>query len=269
MKKGFTLVEMAMVLIVVGLLMGGGFQMMRVMQEKARSTEAKNTLNAAREAVIAFAINNNRLPNAAVDFPNMNLVGAGNTPVFYNSDAALQANLCGTIATPLNTTDANGVNTPNVGFVLAVAGENMNGQTGRIGNNIRFYPWNRANTDDLPAPINRPEPYDDFHTQVTLAELQSILQCTPFMIINTTLPNAREGNVYNANTPTSYPATGYAITFVAPTVALPAGMNFVPATGVFNGTPNVGTANVYTFDIRANHATFPPTTRRFAITVSP
>ncbi|MCX6060993.1 MAG: putative Ig domain-containing protein [Campylobacterales bacterium] len=260
MKKGFTLIELAMVLIVVGLMMGGAFQMMKTMQEKARSTEAKNTLNAAKEAVIAFAINHNRLPTAAVDFPNMNLVGAGNTPIYYNSDAALQANLCGTIATPLNTTDTNGVNTPNIAFVLAVNGENMQAQTTRIGTNITFPAWNA---------LILGFPYDDFHTQVTLAELQSILQCTPFMIINTTLPNATETRGYNANIPTSYPAVGYTINFVAPTVALPTGINFNPATGIFNGTPNVGTANVYTFNITANHATFPPTTRRFAITVSP
>ena len=81
MKKGFTLVELAMVLIVVGLLMGGAFQMMKVMGEKARSTEAKNTLDATKEAVIAFAINNNRLPTAA-EFTGMNLVGAGNISHF-------------------------------------------------------------------------------------------------------------------------------------------------------------------------------------------
>jgi prepilin-type N-terminal cleavage/methylation domain-containing protein len=260
MKKGFTLIELAMVMIVVGLMMGGGFQMMKVMQEKAHSTEAKQTLEAAKEAIITFAINNNRLPTAAVDFPNINLVGAGNTHFFYNSDAALQANLCGINAAPLNTTDANGVNTPNIAFVLAVNGENMQAQTTRIGNNITFPAWNT---------VTLGFPYDDFHTQVTLAELQSILQCTPFMIINTTLPNARENIAYNANTATSYPALNYQITFVFPTVALPVGINFNPATGIFNGAPNVGTANVYTFDIRANHATLPPTTRRFAITVSP
>lgn len=259
MKKGFTLVEMAMVLIVVGLLMGGGFQLMKVMQEKARATEAKQTLEAAREAVIAFAIQNNQLPDAG-EFTTMRLVGAGNTPIYYNSDAVLQANLCDRSNTVLNTTDANGVNTPNIAFVLAVAGENMLGQTTRVGNNITFPQWNT---------VVGGQGYDDFHTQVTLLELQSILQCTPFMILNTTLPNATENTPYNANIATSYPAINYQINFVGPTVALPTGMNFNPATGVFNGMPAVGTANVYTFDITANHATFPPTIRRFAITVNP
>ncbi len=196
MKKGFTLVEMAMVLIVVGLLMGGGFQMMKVMQEKARSTEAKQTLEAAKEAVIGFVMSNNGvLPANQAAFNTLGFRGTGNTDINYVSDGALQ--VCNTTTTPLNTTDIDGVTTTqNIAFVLAIAGENMNVQTGRLtpaDNNIRFYPWNFDSVNNVGVDEERTvldrrtDRYDDFYIQVTLAELRSIAGCQPLSIINPSL----------------------------------------------------------------------------------
>jgi prepilin-type N-terminal cleavage/methylation domain-containing protein len=200
MKKGFTLVEMAMVLIVVGLLMGGGFQMMKVMQEKARSTEAKNTLNAAKEAIIAFAINSGRLPIDLTE-ANVNIRAAGDTNITYYvptnivAAAFLTTNLCQSNDTTFRTQVTNpddtlGSITPNIAFVLAVNGENMQPQTIFAGNpNPLIFPrWNATI-----ATI----PYDDFHTQVTLAELQSLAGCQPLRIIPTSLPQADDNSTYN------------------------------------------------------------------------
>lgn len=263
MKKGFTLVEMAMVLIVVGLLMGGGFQMMRVMQEKARSTEAKNTLNAAKEAIIAFAINNNRLPTAA-QFTALNFTGAGNTPILYNSDAPLQTNICGVAITPLQTINSSvtpTVTTTNVGFVLAIAGQNMNVQTGRIGNDIRFYPWNRANTDDLPAPINRREPYDDFYTQVALSDLQSTIGCQMPTIANLTLHQGIAGTPYTVTFGGNGGNGTYTFSRIAG--AFPAGFTLVGAT--LSGTPIApGTSN-FTIQITSGGMS---TSRQYALVIN-
>lgn len=247
MKKGFTLVEMAMVLIVVGLLMGGGFQMMKVMQEKARSTEAKQTLEAAKEAVMGFVLtHNNTLPVDQAEFnTSIGLRGTGNTNINYISDGALQ--VCNTANTPLNTTDPNGVNTQDVAFVLAIAGENMNVQTGRTtpaDTNIRFYPRdvnvNVDDDDDETTHLVRPEPYDDFYIQVTLAELRSIAGCQPLSIINPSLHSWRisDGPYAVQIIPQGGAAYTYALN------AFPAGMTISPA-GVINWlVPVAGTHNV-------------------------
>ncbi len=201
MKKGFTLIELSIVLIIIGLLTGGAFQVLKMMNEKARAIEAKETLQAAKQAIITFAINNNnQLPDQA-EFTAMNLKGAGDIAMYYNSDTALQTNVCSVVSTPLQTKNSNDVTTPNIGFVLAVAGENFNVQTGRIGDLITFHPWNTPNIDDETTVLNRPEPYDDLYTQVTLGELQATVDCQSkkFQIINTILPRGTAGVTYTIN----------------------------------------------------------------------
>ncbi len=237
MKKGFTLIELSIVLIIIGLLTGGAFQMLKVMQEKARATEAKQTLQSVKEAIIGFAINNNRLPTAT-EFTDMNLTGAGNIAIFYNSDTLLQNSLCSSSTTLLTTVDTNGVTTPNIGFVLAVAGENFNVQTGRIGNTVTFHQWNTPNIDDETAILNRPEPYDDLHTEVTLGELQATIDCqnNQFKVITNALPSGKVGTYYSIN-PTVSVANGkspYTYDLIG---LLPANMSYNSVTNTLSGTP--------------------------------
>jgi prepilin-type N-terminal cleavage/methylation domain-containing protein len=265
MKKGFTLVELSIVLIIMGLLTGGAFQLLKVMNEKARATEAKNTLNAAKEGIIAFSINNNRLPSAA-EFTAMNFTGSGNTPIFYNSDPARQANngLCGATSTPLQTINNSVLpilTTTNVGFVLAIAGENMNVQTGRVGNNIQFYTWNTPNIDDLPVPINRRGPYDDFYTQVSLGELQSLVGCQMPTLANTSIHQGTVGAPYTVTFSGNGGNGTY--TFSRTAGAFPAGFTLVGAT--LSGTPLApGTSN-FTIQITSGGMS---TSRQYALVIN-
>lgn len=256
MKKGFTLIELAIVLIIIGLLTGGSFQLLQVMEEKARDTQAKQTLEAAKEAVIAFAIQNNRLPNAS-EFTGLGLVGAGNTPIYYNSDAVLQANLCDRTTTVLNVTDPNGVNTPNIAFVLAVAGENMLGQTTRVGDNITFPQWNT---------VVGGRGYDDFHTHVSLNEIQSRVECQAPTIINPTLHNGTVGTPYTVQ----FVGNGGngAYTFARTQGAFPPGapaFNLDGATGVLTGTPTAVGTSVFTIQITSGTIS---TARQFALVIN-
>jgi prepilin-type N-terminal cleavage/methylation domain-containing protein len=247
MKKGFTLVELSMVLIVVGLLMGGAFQMMKTMQEKARATEAKNTLAATKEAVLAYAMNivPNRLPTAA-EFTAMRLVGAGNTPITYIVDGPLTLAAqgpCGIQTTLLRTIDPNAVTTPNVGFVLAVAGENMRSQTTRVGNTVTFPQWNT---------ITAGAPYDDLHIQATLGEVQSTIGCEPPSIINPTLYIGKVATPYTV----SFSGKGGNGTYTYTQAgALPAGITFTSPT--LSGTPTVAGNYPITISIRSNGITTP------------
>jgi prepilin-type N-terminal cleavage/methylation domain-containing protein len=233
MKKGFTLVELSIVLIIIGLLTGGAFQMLQVMNEKARATEAKENLESVKKAIITFAVNNSRLPTQA-EFSAMNLTGAGNIALFYNSDTPLQTSLCSVQSTPLQTTNPNGVTTQNIGFVLAAAGENFNIQTGRIGDTVTFHPWNTPNIDDETAVLDRPEPYDDFYLQVTLGELQATAECKPLSIITPMLPTGVVNTPYLVNPAITAIGGSPNYTYLR-SGTLPTGIQY--ANNAFSGTP--------------------------------
>lgn len=60
--KGFTLIEMAVVLVIVGLMLGGLLVPLSTQMETGRRKETAATLESIREALIGYAIINKRLP---------------------------------------------------------------------------------------------------------------------------------------------------------------------------------------------------------------
>jgi prepilin-type N-terminal cleavage/methylation domain-containing protein len=61
-SKGFTLIEIAIVMVVIGLLTGGGISIMRVMTERKARNDNLEYLQRAKEAILSFAEINGRLP---------------------------------------------------------------------------------------------------------------------------------------------------------------------------------------------------------------
>jgi len=81
-RSGFTLVEMAIVLVIVGLLLSGGMTILATQQEVRRVQETTDMLNEARDAVIGFAIANGRLPcPASTTSAGVESFCTNNTPV--------------------------------------------------------------------------------------------------------------------------------------------------------------------------------------------
>jgi prepilin-type N-terminal cleavage/methylation domain-containing protein len=60
--EGFTLVEMTMVLVIIGLLIGGLMMPLRTQMNHRRIAETRQTLNEIREALMGFAVVNGRFP---------------------------------------------------------------------------------------------------------------------------------------------------------------------------------------------------------------
>jgi prepilin-type N-terminal cleavage/methylation domain-containing protein len=65
-KAGFTLTEMAVVLVIVALLIGGAMATVSLQVETRNNDETMRRLNAAADAIIAYGIVNKRLPCPAI-----------------------------------------------------------------------------------------------------------------------------------------------------------------------------------------------------------
>jgi prepilin-type N-terminal cleavage/methylation domain-containing protein len=81
-RAGFTLVEMAIVLVIVGLLLGGLLMPLSAQVEQRQIGETQKALEEIKEALIGFAIANGRLPCPATATIVSGAAGAGieNTP---------------------------------------------------------------------------------------------------------------------------------------------------------------------------------------------
>ena len=69
-QRGFTLVEMAMVLVIFGLLLAALLVSLQAQRNLALQTETNNTLNIARKALLGFAQTQGRLPCPATAASN-------------------------------------------------------------------------------------------------------------------------------------------------------------------------------------------------------
>lgn len=69
-QHGFSLVEIAMVLVIVGLLIGGLLTPLSTQMEQRRVADTRRALEEAREALIGYAVRNGHLPCPAISAVN-------------------------------------------------------------------------------------------------------------------------------------------------------------------------------------------------------
>jgi prepilin-type N-terminal cleavage/methylation domain-containing protein len=69
-QTGFSLVEMAVVMVIIGLMIGGLLTPLSVQMEQRKISETQKSLDEAREALIGFAMRNGYLPCPAVSAAN-------------------------------------------------------------------------------------------------------------------------------------------------------------------------------------------------------
>ena len=65
-QKGFTLIEIAIVLVIVGLLIGMGASLMGPLTRRVKNNETKEIVNAAVESLLSYGASNNELPDTVV-----------------------------------------------------------------------------------------------------------------------------------------------------------------------------------------------------------
>ncbi|MFY9942265.1 MAG: type II secretion system protein, partial [Desulfobacterales bacterium] len=66
-QNGFTLLEIAIVMVIVGLLAGGGVSLMGMLTARKARNDCQQYLTLAKNALVTFAVVNGRLPWADTD----------------------------------------------------------------------------------------------------------------------------------------------------------------------------------------------------------
>ncbi len=276
-NRAFTLVELAIVLAVIGILVGMGVGLVGILTKRAKYNEAKEIVNAAVESVINFAAFNNRLPTLS-EFPSVVRKSKdpwGKDLVYFPASGLYDnsTNLCGAKVTNLKIclcTNATCNPCPqeidNVAFAVVSGGLNYNVQTDNDSGIIRVYPYGTSGIDDYSGDFSRPEKYDDIVKWVTLPELQTKINCQignkgRLTILNNELPYGFVGSNYEA---TIYAEGGIPFTSGGKyewcvNGTLPPGISASPSTCwdqadelTLNGTPSQAGSYSITVSVRDN-----------------
>ena len=222
-KKGFTLIELAMVLVIIGILAGIGVTVLGILVKRAKINSTKEIINAASDSLISYAGSSLRLPSndnefksvvrTPVDpfgkkikyFVDQDLTSASKL-VCRKRNTNLTVRICG------DTACSSPIDVKNVAFLLVSGSLNNNIQTGdgntytqdhtillNTPTTINVYDYGIDNIDNFPADMNRPERYDDIVKWITLGELQTKIRCeNRLSILNNELPYGYENSSYNA-----------------------------------------------------------------------
>jgi len=210
-KNAFSLVELAIVLTIVGVVVGGSFKGAKMMREKSRTIESKEYVRAAKEAVVGYTFEFPELPTVSNFDQNLTPVTGTQIKLLYYPDTNLSqlSDVCAFSSTNLSVVDnarspARTIN--NVAFVVASAGANANMQT-KVDTSVSpnvvniYSPSTKVDDNTTSGYIDRAsDEYDDIVSWMTLAELQSEVGCNdnPMKFINSRLPDAKEGVSYSA-----------------------------------------------------------------------
>jgi Tfp pilus assembly protein FimT len=198
--KGFTLVELAIIMVLVGILVGVGASMIGPLTKRAKLNETRDIVNGAVEAVVGFAAPRNRVPDltaspSATSFwTNVRTQNdAWARQLVYVFDNNLATSICGRTTTNITVRTCNDsgcttfTDVLNVAFLVFSVGDNSVNQTYAAGSAAIGAP-----TTILTYPVGVTVgglDNDDVAKWLTLSELQMKMacvqqQCTAYQIYN-------------------------------------------------------------------------------------
>jgi len=184
-QRGFTLIELAMVLVVIGLLIGLGAGLIGPLTKRAKLIETRETVNQAKEAFLGYVVKNGYLPAkgtydttnpvAAFQIVGAKGIDAWTKPLRYIAANELEKleghvrNACGVNTTTLTITDKD-VSRQNIAFMIISSGGNYNIQT-----ETTIYEIDTSNIDDFTVDINRLEECLEFKKTLILFSAINLL----------------------------------------------------------------------------------------------
>ena len=199
--RGFTLIELAIILVIIGILLGMGASMLGTLIKRGKDVEDRQRVKKAAEEVVSFVERNGRLPT---DAEFRTLTGGTNVfgkPFVYVHPARLETSCTFSDAITFvrcknaGCTDNDTVS--GAAFVIISPGLNQNVQAQVNNNTVRdYYPG--VTVDSYPSDMNRPEPYDDNVEYATLHDLRKFDRCKPLAVSDEPLPDAVEDSAYSA-----------------------------------------------------------------------
>jgi len=218
---GLTLIEVALILVILGLLIGMGAGVIGFLTKRAKIIESRETVEAAVEALISYAAANKCLTENKTQANLRKESDAWNQPLFLRVAPELlpgncsltNGSICDRSATSLQvvickdaTCSSSDPPIENVAFVVASKGPNYNLQIENGTNEIIVYAPgvtvdSYSGTYDGVDDPNRREEFDDIVKWVTLDELRTKIACpgAQLRIITTELPFGYQNQPYFAN----------------------------------------------------------------------
>ena len=222
--KGVTLIELTIVLVIIGILVGIGAALVGPLTKKIKRVDTREIVKAAKEAVLGFAVTNKRLPTTA-EFPNYikNLDAWGNTLYYYVDTNFTSGDICASSSTGFQVTDEGTVKSE-IAFIILSLGDNGTNNTYNIGPPESWTILEQSDT------------YDDIPSYTSISELKyNVLACTALEIKTTTLPPATEDTFY---TVTLVSGGGTSPTWDIASGTLPSYLA-ISSGGIISGTTNI------------------------------
>jgi len=180
-KKSFTLIELAIVLVVIGILIGVGAGLIGILTKRVKYSENKESVKRAVEALKGYAIRFGYLPNARLpqnynpsqEDPAFNNVGVSGFDAYGKALLYIPAqeltnnstDLCSLNGTSFSIVEK-GNTKKNIAFLVVSGNLNFNIQT-----NATIYLQGQTGIDDFSYDFLRPEEYDDIVEYVSFFEL--------------------------------------------------------------------------------------------------
>ncbi|MEZ0329392.1 MAG: Ig domain-containing protein [Dissulfuribacterales bacterium] len=277
-SNGFTLIEMAIVLVILGLLLGLGASLIGPLTKRAKLIENRETVKTIYEAIRGYAAQNKQLP------ATLAALGVKTTDAFGNSiDYYLWTgnNLCTGTGTYLTVNDSSSgtlITKNNVAFILIAMGENRCNQTGKTTPFNILPQGQQINPGTCPAG-------DDYDDIVMYSDIDTLREqiCNTFRITTDSLPSGMEEQAYSTTVLQATDGT-LPYTWTVTSGSLPSGLTLSNLTsgtcgtitctaaspcGCISGTPSQAGSFSFTLQVTDSDTPSRTATKGMAITINP
>ncbi len=260
-KNGFSLLEVAIILIIIGVLLAGGLTLFNILIKKQQHQKLEEKVNAVYEAIIGYVAAYKRFP--ALSDLGIDTKDYGSIDLVYKS--ATTTNICkDPVSGLLTITDnRNATSSNRVAFIVFSRGDNRCNQTGDPSGTSFTIENPQNNVVCLDNTPGSSLPYEDIVKYITIDDLRNAV-CGSFSITTNSLPEGVMYQNYSATIEVTYGIMP--ITFSIESGSLPSGLS-MNSSGNISGIPiQSGTFN---FTVRAIDSINNVTTKTLSLTIQP